>query len=107
MAKKEVGTELPDVFHFANAGDSIEGIYVKKKINVGENKANLYVLEVKEKKLSIWGSTVLDDKMDEVKVGDVITVTYLGKEKKKYHNYKLEVEVPDEETEESKEEGEK
>ena len=100
MAKKEIGHELPDVFHFEKSGDSIEGIYLKKKTNVGENKANLYIIEVKGKRVSVWGSTVLDDKMDEVKEGDLITITYLGKEKKKYHNYKLEVEVSDEPEEE-------
>lgn len=101
MAKKEIGTDLPDIFLFEKDGDNLEGIYHKKKINVGENKANMYILIVGDKKLSVWGSTVLDDKMDEVKIGDLITITYLGKQKKKYHNYKLEVEVS-ETAEESK-----
>lgn len=100
MGKREVGNELPEVFEFKKEGDSIEGLYVKKKTNIGENKANLYILKVGEVKRSVWGTTVLDNKMDDVEVGDVITITYEGRDKKKnYHKFKLE--VHDEEEEET------
>ena len=96
MAYKEIGTELPEVWSPKKENDSIEGVYVKKKENVGENKANLYILDVDGVRRSVWGSTVLDDKMDDVAPGDKIRITYLGKEKK-YHKYKLEKDEVDEE----------
>lgn len=97
MAKKEVGTELPEVWVPEKAGDSIEGIYLKKKENVGKNKANLYVLDVEGTRKSVWGSTVLDDKMDDVNIGDLVTITFEGDDKEKgYHKYKVEVEESEE-----------
>lgn len=60
------------------------------KENVGENAANVYIIDTEEQKMAVWGSTVLDGKMDEVVKGNKIRITYLGKEKN-YHNYKLEV----------------
>lgn len=91
MVKKEVGNELPPVWKPEKEGESIEGIYTRRKQNVGENKANLYTLKVDGEIKAIWGSIVLDEKMDHVSEGDLITITYLGKEKK-YHKYKVEVE---------------
>lgn len=95
MVYKEVGTELPEIWSPEKKNDSIEGIYVKKKENVGENKANLYILDIDGVKRSVWGSTVLDDKMDDVSPGDKIRITYLGKEKN-YHKYKVEKDEPEE-----------
>ncbi len=94
MAKKEVGTELPELWLPTKKGDSIEGIYMKKKENVGKNKANLYVLEVDGVRRSVWGSTVLDDKMDDVQIRDIVTITFEGDDiDKGYHKYKVEVEI--------------
>lgn len=100
MVFKEVGNELPEVWNPENEGDQIEGIYIKKKENVGENKSNLYILDVDGTHKSIWGSTVLDDKMDYVSVGDKIRITYQGKEKN-YKKYLVEKDEP--ETTENKE----
>jgi len=94
MPYNEIGTELPEVWSPENEGDNIEGVYVKKKENVGKNKANIYILDVDGVKKSVWGSTVLDDKMDDVAPGDKIKITYLGEEKN-YHKYKLEKDEPE------------
>lgn len=94
---KEVGTELPEIWSPEKKDDSIEGIYVKTKSNVGINKANLYILDVDGVIRSMWGSTVLDDKMVHVSEGDKIKITYLGKDKEKnYHKYKVEKDEPEE-----------
>ena len=93
MVFKEVGAELPEVWHHEEEGMSIEGIYIKKKENVGENKSNLYILEVGGKLKSIWGSTVLDDKMDYVSKGDKVRITYRGKDK--YKKYSVEKDEPE------------
>lgn len=84
MVYNKVGENLPEVWKPKNEGDFIEGIYAQKKENVGKNNANLYLLEVEGEMKSIWGSTVLDDKMVYVKIGDKIKITYDGEEK----NYK-------------------
>jgi len=106
MAMKEVGAELPDVWSPEKEGDNIEGIYVKKKENVGKNNANLYIIDVGGVFKSIWGSTVLDDKMDHVFEKDQIRITYLGDDKDKgYHKFKVEKEeLEDEEETDSDEE---
>ena len=98
MVFKEVGTELPEVWKPEKEGDYIEGVYIKKKEKTGPNKSNLYVLEVAGEKKAVWGSKVLDDKMDDVEIGDLIRITYKGEEKK-YHKYIVEKDFP-EETEE-------
>lgn len=100
MVYKEIGTELPEVWKPEKKGDLIEGTLLKKKENCGPNKSALYILEIefedKTEKKGVWGSTVLDDKMDEISPGDKIKITYLGKEKT-YHKYKVEKDFPDEE----------
>lgn len=109
MVYKEVGNELPEVWKPENKGDNIEGILVRKKENCGPNKSTLYILDVevedKKERKSVWGSTVLDDRMDEVSIGDKIRITYQGKEKT-YHKYTVEKDFPDEEDSEDTEEKE-
>ena len=95
----EVGSELPSVWTPKKEGDSIQGIYIRKKENVGKNKANIYILNVDETMMSVWGSTVLDDKMDHVSVMDEIRITFLGDDEDKgYHKYKVEREEDEEES---------
>ncbi len=102
MVFKEVGKELPETWKPENEGDFIEGIYAKRKTQVGANKSNLYYIEVDGVLKAVWGSQVLDDKMDDPKIviGDKIRITYEGKEKK-YHKYKVEKDFPEEESEEN------
>ena len=99
MVFKEIGKELPEQWKFENEGDFIQGIYAKKKTDVGKNKANLYLLEVEGKLKAIWGSTVLDNAMEDpqIELGDTIRITYEGEnEKPKYHKFKVEKDFPDE-----------
>ncbi len=91
MAYEEVNPGLPDVWTHDKEGDFIEGIYLKMKDNVGKNKANMYVLDVDGKKMSVWGTTVLDNKMEDVSIGSKIKITFEGKDQdKEYKNYKVE-----------------
>lgn len=91
MVFKEVGKELPEQWKPEKEGDFIEGIYAQKKENVGKNKANLYLIETNGILKAIWGSTVLDDKMVYVKIGDRIKITYQGRDKEKsYHKFLVE-----------------
>lgn len=99
MVFKEVGTELPETWKPEQEGDFIEGIYTLKKENVGANKSNLYYIEVNGELKAVWGSTVLDDKMCYVSIGDKIKIIYQGKEKK-YHKYTVEKDEPESSDEE-------
>ena len=93
MTFKEVGKELPEQWKFEKEGDFIQGIYAKKKTEVGVNNANLYLFEVEGKLRAVWGTTVIDNAMSDpkVKIGDLIRITYEGENKKpKYHKFKVE-----------------
>jgi hypothetical protein len=84
-------------WNYADEGKdaSIQGIYLVKEEGVGENNSNIYTLETKDgETVSIWGSTVLDGKFRQVKPGQEVLITYLGKEKnpktgRTYHNFDL------------------
>jgi len=64
-------------------GDSIEGVLLTKRTNVGVNNSNAYDLETKEGAMMIWGGAVLDSRMNFVNVGDKVRITYKGKQKNK------------------------
>lgn len=67
--------------------EAVEGIFVKAESGVGANNSALYHVEVDGKPVAIWGSAVLDPKMNAVKPGDLIKIVYLGKgEAKGGHN---------------------
>jgi len=58
----------------------VQGKYVKKDTDVGENGSNMYKLEQEDGSIvSVWGSTVLDNKMDNVGIGQTIQIKFLGK----------------------------
>ena len=92
MVFEEVETELPEMWSPKEVDDCIEGTYIKKKHDVGKNKSNVYILECNGKAKSLWGSTVLDDKMTYCSILDKVRITYLGEdEEKKYKKFKVEV----------------
>lgn len=72
--KVELSTWKPQ-----NDNDEITGIFVKAEENVGANNSMLYNMEVEKKSTAVWGSVVLDPKMNAVKPGDLIKIVYLGK----------------------------
>ncbi len=47
------------------------------------NKANLYGMETPEGVKNVWGATILDQRMDFVKVGDKVKITFKGLGEKK------------------------
>ena len=89
-----------------NSGDSIKwdktgtliGTYKRHKTNVGPNESNVYEVEVTEKGetqlYSIWGSTVLDTKFEQIPVGSMVKVEALGEAKspksgRTYNDFKV------------------
>jgi len=74
----------PNVWKPEREGDTITGLLVRKERDVGVNKSCLYHLETQDKKqISVWGSTVLDSRLDYVNEGEVIRITYKGTETNK------------------------
>jgi hypothetical protein len=81
--------------------------------DVGDNKSLLYTLELEDGSLmAVWGSTIIDTRLKNVKIGEVVKIQYLGKEKSKkrkgatYNNFEVfhgeletELEEPEEEPE--------
>ena len=90
---QEVGGDSGEMW---NKEGSIEGTLVSRQSNVGPNNSMKYNVETKDGVVGVWGSTVLDTKMEQIKDGSVIRITYLGKADSKngrgqYHDYKVEV----------------
>ena len=81
---------------WTEAGQSIEGFYVKKSENCGTKQdSNIFSLKTeKGESLSFWGTKVLDDQMEKVEFGSYVKIDYLGKLKAKtggmsYHAFEV------------------
>jgi len=75
-------------------GKLIEGTYIKLKPNSGKYNSNAYHIETeKDKKSVVFGSIVLDDRMELVSVGDRIKIIFKGIEKSEgkqdYKNFEV------------------
>ncbi len=90
---QEIGGDSGDMW---NREGSIEGILVSRQSNVGPNDSMKYNLKTAKGEMGVWGSTVLDSKLEQVTNGSEIRITYLGKASSKggrgeYHDFKVEV----------------
>ena len=58
----------------------LEGLYVKKQVQVGPNDSNMYHIENKadNEMYGVWGSTALDAKFGEIPLGSEVKIEYLG-----------------------------
>ncbi len=88
----------PQVWKPVNSGDSTEGTYLKTQREVGMNDSNLHCFrDDNGKEFTVWGSKILDDKLEYVKPGDFVKITYKGTETNKKGQpvkiIKVEVEV--------------
>lgn len=86
----------PGVWKPENEGDQIVGFLIHKELR--DDKSGLsarYYLENKDGKYLVWGSAVLEDRMQYVKVGEKVRITFEGKTKNKRNQdvnlYKVEV----------------
>ena len=93
-AWQEVNPDTENMWNFREQ-KTIQGVYVAKKENVGENNSNIYVLNTNDgKKIGVWGSVVLDSRFEQIQQGAEVKIEYLGKTKgekggREYHNYKV------------------
>ena len=56
----------------------IIGTYIARKDNLGEFNSSLYVLQVGDQKIGVWGSTVLNSLMEHVEIGSEVKIIALG-----------------------------
>ena len=76
MVFKEIN---PESWLYEKDGDSIEGVLIAIRHEVGKNKATIYTVEIQPGLFKqIWGSTILDQRMSFVSVGKKIRITYKG-----------------------------
>jgi hypothetical protein len=82
------------IFRFEKAGDTFIGTYVQMRENVGPNKSRLYTFtDEGGTEYAIWGSDVIDSRMDLIKPGAPVKITYNGSKPslknpaRQYHDY--------------------
>ena len=84
MADNWEKIEIGDVWDFEKE-DTLIGVFVDKQEGVGPNNSMLYEIELKDgKRVSIWGSTVLDVRLKNLEVGEEIKIVYLGMAKSQH-----------------------
>ena len=66
------------------------GTYLHMKTDIGPNNSNVYVIKEddKDEPTSVWGSTVLDTKFEEIPKNSRVKIEYLGMTKGKRASYK-------------------
>lgn len=98
---KEIG-QGGDTWDYANKenpmkkGTEFIGTYLSKEENVGENNTTLYGFEDEGGNFTqVWGCTLLDTRLKNVKEGEQVKIIYLGREEslkrkgKTYHNFQV------------------
>lgn len=81
---------------FNEPGDEVSGIYLGYELRIidTEGKKNrLYTVQgFDDVDIRFWGSTVIDNNLEDVEPGTAIMIRYLGnagKGTKKYHNFEI------------------
>lgn len=65
--------------HNFEVNKEVTGILFNIKENVGPNNSKLYELEIGDELVGVWGSSILDQKMAKVQVGNEVKIVYNGK----------------------------
>lgn len=83
------------------ATKEVMGVLKSIKSDVGPNNSKIYVLQEdgKDETTGVWGSTVLDTRMEEVPVNSIVKIEYLGRVKGKspqpYKDFKVLYKAPE------------
>lgn len=90
----EVGGENSEMW---NGEGSVIGTLIGRQSNVGPNNSMKYNLQQESGEvIGVWGSTVLDTKLEQVANGTEVKITFLGKRDSKggrgqYKDFKVEM----------------
>ena len=79
-----------------NEENELEGYYVGKKEDVGENHSNVYQVEMDNGEIAeFWGATALDSQLSSIKLGSRVKIIYEGmvdspkRKGKQYKNFSV------------------
>lgn len=88
--KREGFTEAPSSLtptaNWTVPGEMLEGVYLGMQENIGPNNSRLYNFRMEDgATVSVWGATVLDNRMDLLRppVGSIVRIIYVGEAPKK------------------------
>jgi hypothetical protein len=74
----------PGVWRPENKGDQINGVLVSKEPKHEPNGLSArYYIENQDGMFLVWGSAVIDDRMQYVKIGQKVRITFEGRTKNK------------------------
>lgn len=68
----------PTIWKPEEKGDNIVGELVSKNKNVGVNLSNTYHIKTKEGVMMVWGSTILDQRLEFTELGNIVRITFEG-----------------------------
>ena len=82
--------------------ETIEGTLINKLSDIGKFGSNFYQIKSNGEIFSIWGKKQLDSLMEITKIGDEISIKYVGTEEVNQHKMKkCELEILDDKTKQS------
>ncbi len=84
LENQEWKTIEPGIWKPEQKGDRIAGVFINRVPR--DEQAGIsakYYLENRTGTYLVWGSAVIEDRMQYVKPGDLVRITYLGKTKNK------------------------
>lgn len=95
MAKKDgwAKVEMSPTWDYQNNKEII-GFFKGVETNVGPNNSNMYNLETPDGIVGVWGTTLLDARLKNLKIGEEVKIVYLGKTTspksgREYHNFEV------------------
>jgi hypothetical protein len=83
----EVGGFDSELWAPESVGDHVVGFRARTRFEVGPNKSTMYELETRDGLRSVWGATVLDNKMENVPEGSLVRIEFLGEKRGSENEY--------------------
>ena len=84
MAKQWKKVENSNMFNFEENNNEIEGKYIGfTPADKNARKSSIITIETNEGEQTLYGSTVLDNKLKEATLGQNVRIVFLGKETSK------------------------
>lgn len=93
--------EAADAWDFEKEPELI-GTYISRKANVGRHNSMLYKIKKTDGTIiAVWGSTVLDGRLEDIEIGSMIKIMFLGDMASPsggadYHNFEVFVDKEEE-----------
>ena len=74
--------DFPKMHDWETDGEKVEGELVKIDTGVGKNESNVYTIKAEGgEEVGIWGTAVLDSRLNELELGTKVQIIYKGKRK--------------------------